>query len=34
MNEEQQFEQDYKNYVDRRRDHLAAHITPETIAYL
>lgn len=34
MNEEQQFEQDYKDYVDRRRAHLAEHITPETIAYL
>lgn len=34
MNEEQQFEQDYKDYVDRRRAHLATHITPETISYL
>lgn len=34
MNEEQQFEQDYKDYVNRRRAHLAAHITPEAIAYL
>lgn len=34
MTEEQQFEQDYKTYVARRRTHLAAHITPETIAYL
>lgn len=34
MTEEQQFEQDYKAYVTRRRAHLAAHITPETIAYL
>jgi len=34
MNEEQQFEQDYKDYVDRRRAHLATHITPQVIAYL
>lgn len=34
MNEEQQFEQSYKDYVNRRRAHLAAHITPEVIAYL
>lgn len=34
MNEEQQFEQDYKDYVNRRRAHLASHITPEVIAYL
>ncbi|MEG0334384.1 MAG: hypothetical protein RR607_07875 [Akkermansia sp.] len=34
MNEEQQFEQTYKEHVARRRAHLAAHITPETIAYL
>lgn len=34
MTEEEQFEQDYKAYVTRRRAHLAAHITPETIAYL
>ena len=34
MNEEQQFEQNYKDYVNRRRAHLAAHITPEVIAYL
>lgn len=31
---EKQFEQDYKTYVTTRRAHLAAHITPETIAYL
>lgn len=34
MTEEQQFEQDYKAHVTRRRAHLAAHITQETIAYL
>lgn len=34
MNEEQQFEQDYKDYVNRRRAHLATHITPQVIAYL
>lgn len=34
MNEEQQFEQDYKDYVNRRRAHLATHITQEVIAYL
>ena len=34
MTEEEQFEQDYKTYVATRRAHLAAHITPETIAYL
>lgn len=34
MNEEQQFEQGYKDYVDRRRAHLATHITPQVIAYL
>lgn len=34
MTEEEQFEQDYKAYVATRRAHLAAHITPEIIAYL
>lgn len=34
MTEEEQFEQDYKACVGRRRAHLAAHITPETISYL
>lgn len=34
MNEEQQFEQGYKDYVNRRRAYLAAHITPQVIAYL
>lgn len=34
MTEEKQFEQDYKTCVAARRAHLAAHITPETIAYL
>ncbi|MBT9449983.1 hypothetical protein ICN84_07835 [Akkermansia glycaniphila] len=33
MNEDT-FEEDYKAYVTRRRAHLAAHITTETIAYL
>ena len=34
MNKEQQFEQDYKDYVNRRRAHLAAHVTPAVITYL
>lgn len=34
MTEEKQFAQDYKTCVAARRAHLAAHITPETIAYL
>lgn len=34
MTDEAKFEQDYKAYVARRRAHLAAHVTPETIAYL
>lgn len=34
MTEEEQFEQDYKDYVNRRRACLASRITPEVITYM